>query len=180
MKKLYTILLLATSLFTTSCSDWLDVAPSNQVNGDKLFEVGDGYRNALNGIYLNLGTSSMYGRTMSWGFMDAIAQYYQTDNNFIPKNSAYYKSAKFQFDDSDVKTFISTNYENVLGPNVFIMLCSSLPYPIMTPQIDDIIKDAPYSFKSNKLVREFLSKAKENMKLIEEHKRLEENASVKK
>ena len=48
MKKLYTILLLATSLFTTSCSDWLDVAPSNQVNGDKLFEVGDGYRNALN------------------------------------------------------------------------------------------------------------------------------------
>ena len=79
-----------------------------------------------------------------------------------------------------VKTFISTNYENVLGPNVFIMLCSSLPYPIMTPQIDDIIKDAPYSFKSNKLVREFLSKAKENMKLIEEHKRLEENASVKK
>ena len=82
--------------------------------------------------------------------------------------------------DSLMKAFISTNYENVLGPNVFIMLCSSLPYPIMTPQIDDIIKDAPYSFKSNKLVREFLSKAKENMKLIEEHKRLEENASVKK
>ena len=79
-----------------------------------------------------------------------------------------------------VKTFISTNYENVLGRNVLIMLCSSLPYPIMTPQIDDIIKDAPYSFKSNKLVREFLSKAKENMKLIEEHKRLEENGSVKK
>ncbi len=45
-----------------------------------------------------------------------------------------------------VKTFISDNYENVLGPSVFMMLCSSLPYPIMTPQIDDIIKDAPYSF----------------------------------
>lgn len=125
MKKLYTILLLATSLFTTSCSDWLDVAPSNQVNGDKLFEVGDGYRNALNGIYLNLGTSSMYGRTMSWGFMDAIAQYYQTDNNFIPKNSAYYKSAKFQFDDSDVKTFISNiwsiGYNNIANCNNLIL-----------------------------------------------------------
>lgn len=76
-----------------------------------------------------------------------------------------------------VKTFISDNYENVLGPSVFMMLCSSLPYPIMTPQIDEILKDAPYSFKSNKLVREFLSKAKENMKLIEEHQRLEQNAS---
>ena len=79
-----------------------------------------------------------------------------------------------------VKTFISDNYENVLGPSVFMMLCSSLPYPIMTPQIDDIIKDAPYSFKDNKLVREFLSKARENMKLIEEHQRLEQNASTNK
>ena len=79
-----------------------------------------------------------------------------------------------------VKTFISTNYENVLGPSVFMMLCSSLPYPVMTPQIDDIIKDAPYSFKSNKLVREFLSKAKENMKLIEEHQRLEQNTPTNK
>lgn len=76
-----------------------------------------------------------------------------------------------------VKKFISDNYENVLGPSVFMMLCSSLPYPIMTPQIDDIIKDAPYTFKSNKLVREFLTKAKENMKLIEEHQRLEQNTS---
>ena len=87
MKKLYTMLLLVISLCTASCSDWLDVSPSNQVNGDKLFEIGDGYRNALNGIYLNLGTSSMYGQTMSWGFLDAIAQYYKPDNgsNFIPK-----------------------------------------------------------------------------------------------
>ena len=82
--------------------------------------------------------------------------------------------------EQNVKTFISDNYENVLGPSVFMMLCSSLPYPIMTPQIDDIIKDAPYSFKDNKLVREFLSKARENMKLIEEHQRLEQNASTNK
>ena len=63
---------------------------------------------------------------------------------------------------------------------IIMMLCSSLPYPIMTPQIDDIIKDAPYSFKDNKLVREFLSKARENMKLIEEHQRLEQNTSTNK
>ncbi len=77
-----------------------------------------------------------------------------------------------------VKKFISDNYENVLGPSVFIMLCSSLPYPIMTPEIDDIIKDAPYSFKSNQMIKEFLSKAKENMQLIEEHQRMEKNVST--
>ncbi|MCF2708965.1 DUF4369 domain-containing protein [Bacteroides pyogenes] len=79
-----------------------------------------------------------------------------------------------------VKAFISDNYENVLGPNVFMMLCSSLPYPVMTPQIDDIVKDAPYSFKSNPMVKEFLTKAKENMKLIEEHQRMQQTAAAQK
>lgn len=74
-----------------------------------------------------------------------------------------------------IKEFISTNYENVLGPSVFMMMCSTLPYPIMTPQIEDIIRTAPQSFKSSPLVREFLDKAKENMKLIEEHQRMEES-----
>lgn len=79
---------------------------------------------------------------------------------------------------SYVKKFISDNYENVLGPSVFMMLCSGLPYPIMTPQVEDILKDAPYSFKSNKMVKEFTTKAKENRQLIEEHQRLEQNGAA--
>lgn len=74
---------------------------------------------------------------------------------------------------SYVKDFISANYENVLGPSVFMMMCSMLPYPVMTPQIEEIVRVAPQSFKSSPLVREFIDKAKENMKLLEEHQRLE-------
>lgn len=81
---------------------------------------------------------------------------------------------------SYVKTFILDNSANVLGPNVFMMLCSSLPYSIVTPQIDNIIKDAPYEFKMHPLVKEFLAKAKENEKLMEEQKRLQENTAMKK
>ena len=76
---------------------------------------------------------------------------------------------------SCVKTFIIDNYENVLGPTVFMMMCSNLPYPIMTPQIDEIIKDAPDAFKNHKLVKEFLSKAKENMLMIQEQQLLQQN-----
>ena len=77
-----------------------------------------------------------------------------------------------------IREFISANYENVLGPSVFMMMCSTLPYPVMTPQIEDIIRTAPQTFKSSPLVREFLDKAKENMKLIEEHQRMEESAAT--
>lgn len=76
-----------------------------------------------------------------------------------------------------VKQFIINNYENVLGPSVFMMMCSSLPYPIMTPQIEDIMRTAPQAFKENKLVKDFLAQAKENMRLIEEHQRAEQNAT---
>lgn len=77
-----------------------------------------------------------------------------------------------------IKQFIVDNFENVLGPNVFMMMCSSLPYPLMTLQIEDIMRTAPLTFKENALVKEFLAKAKENMKLIEEHRRMEQNAST--
>lgn len=77
-----------------------------------------------------------------------------------------------------VKDFIIANYENVLGPSVFMMMCSTLPYPIMTSQIEDIIRTAPSVFKEDAFVKDFLSKAKENMKLIEEQKRLQENTPM--
>ena len=77
--------------------------------------------------------------------------------------------------DDYTRRFITDNYENVLGPSVFMMMCSTLPYPMMTEQVEDIMRTAPLSFKDNPLVKDFLSKAKENMKLMEEHKRLQEN-----
>ena len=79
---------------------------------------------------------------------------------------------------SYVKQFIIDNYENVLGPSVFMMMCSTLTYPIMPPQIEDVMRTAPLTFKQNKLVKDFLSKAKENMQLIEEHQRVKQNASA--
>lgn len=76
-----------------------------------------------------------------------------------------------------VKDFFTENYENILGPNVFMMLCSSMPYPVMTPQIEEIMKNAPYTFKNDPSVKDFLNKAKENMELIKENQRLNANTA---
>ena len=81
--------------------------------------------------------------------------------------------------DTYIKQFIADNYENVLGPSVFMMICSAMPYPLMTEQVEDIMRTAPQSFKENPLVKDFLDKAKENMKLIEENKRLQESMAVR-
>ncbi len=67
-----------------------------------------------------------------------------------------------------VKGFITENYENVLGPSIFIMLCSNFVYPVITPQIEEIINGAPPVFRNHPLVREYMSRARENMAIIQE------------
>ena len=67
--------------------------------------------------------------------------------------------------------FISTNSNNILGFNFFMMLCSQYPYPIMTPQIEKIVKGASKTFRNQAFVQNYLQAAKANMKLLENQKR---------
>lgn len=76
---------------------------------------------------------------------------------------------------SYVKSFISENYENVLGPGVFMMMCSNFPYPLMTPAMEDIVKGSPDSFKNHPLIKEYVTKAHENMQSIQEHQIMQQN-----
>ena len=68
--------------------------------------------------------------------------------------------------DELVKSFIQENYENVLGPGVFMMLCNAFPYPVMTPLLEEIIGIAPESFKNHDLIREYIRVASENMEKL--------------
>lgn len=79
-----------------------------------------------------------------------------------------------------IKQFISDNFTNVLGPSVFMMMCSTLPYPLITPPIEELMKSAPVEFKADPLVKEFLEKARENKTLIEEQKRMQEHVAAQK
>lgn len=64
------------------------------------------------------------------------------------------------------KEFVQTNYENVLGPGVFIMLCNSFPYPVVTPVVEEIVNEAPAQFQNHPMVKEYMEVARENMKKI--------------
>ena len=60
------------------------------------------------------------------------------------------------------KSFIQANYENVLGTGVFIMLCNSMPYPILTPMMKEVVDNAPKSFLNHPVVKELLIVAEDN------------------
>lgn len=66
-----------------------------------------------------------------------------------------------------VGDFIRAHYHDVLGPGAFMMVCSTLPYPVLTPEIEAIVDSAPAVFLENAYVRDYLSRAEDNMRVIE-------------
>lgn len=61
-----------------------------------------------------------------------------------------------------VKDFITGNYDNALGAGVFMILCSNMPYPVMTPQMEELLDKAPESFRNHPFIKEFVTNAEEN------------------
>ena len=81
------------------------------------------------------------------------------------------KQSKELADENDqlITRFIRANYNNVLGPGIFMILTSSLPYPILTPQLEEIITNAPPYFLGHPYVKEYIKKAKEYQEKAKEY-----------
>jgi hypothetical protein len=83
------------------------------------------------------------------------------DENVINQQLSAEAAVIAQREDSLVTNFIVENFENVLGPGVFMIMTSSYPYPVLTPQIEDIMSKAPKSFKEDSYVKEYYRVANE-------------------
>jgi len=73
MKRLI-IYLLPVMLLTSSCKKYLDVKPQSQVAADQLFSTPQGYEQALNGVYTRCSQGDLYGKEMTMGLPDVLAQ----------------------------------------------------------------------------------------------------------
>ena len=64
-------------------------------------------------------------------------------------------------EDSLVTNFIIDNFDNVLGPGVFMMITAGFEYPILTSQIEFIMSKATDKFKNDRYVKEYYRAANE-------------------
>ena len=65
-------------------------------------------------------------------------------------------------EDQLVTKFICDNFDNVLGPGIFMMITSQYRYPVLTPQIEEIMSKATDHFKNDPYVRDYYQTAQEN------------------
>ncbi len=83
------------------------------------------------------------------------------DENIINRQLSVEAARLAAQEDSLVTNFIVENFDNVLGPGVFMMMTSGYRYPILTPQIEDIMSKATKKFKDDPYVKEYYRTANE-------------------
>lgn len=121
------------ALTSVSCKKWIDVKPSDRLSEDMLFSSRDGYLKALNGVYVDLANTAVYGQNMSAAALDVLAQYYYMVSSTHP----YYNYTMFTYTADNTRLGFDNmwkkSYELIANCNVIIEKCGDqnplLPAP---------------------------------------------------
>ncbi|MBQ9362100.1 MAG: RagB/SusD family nutrient uptake outer membrane protein [Bacteroidaceae bacterium] len=97
------------AFFFISCNEWLDVSPKTQIKADDNFSNEQGYEDALTGVYLLLAKESLYGKELTFGMLDAMAQYYTA----LAQSNTYNYDAAFDYKNANVEARISSVWSNM-------------------------------------------------------------------
>ena len=122
MKQLIYILLTTTMLGLMSCSDWLDVSPKTSIPTDKQFESESGFKDALTGIYLKLGTKTLYAGDLTYAYLDELAGLY-SDYPGYNTNAVFNQSIVFDYENmflSKKNGIYSAMYNIIANINNFL------------------------------------------------------------
>jgi len=74
------VMVLATVMLT-ACTDWLDVGSKSEVNEDEMFRTAEGYYATLTGLYLNLGSTQLYGGNLPLLALEPLTQQYSINTD---------------------------------------------------------------------------------------------------
>ena len=90
-KTLYIFVAGITAMFSmASCSDWLDVTPNTDVPAKELFTTENGFQSALAGLYITMTEENTYGKNLSFGLVEQLAQMYdKLPDGTTDRNSVY-------------------------------------------------------------------------------------------
>lgn len=105
MNKRINIIALLGLLTMMGCTNWLDVKPKVNVEDDEVFKNEQGFKEALTGLYINMSKPTLYGKELTYGFIDILAQRYVPGEN-VPR---FGDENFYQFDVNSDNTVAYTN-----------------------------------------------------------------------
>lgn len=121
---IYIPILLCMIAVFSSCSDWLDYTPKDKQTEEQIFSTRQGFYTAVNGVYNRLISDEMYGKNLTWGMLDILAQHYQVSNSLVYEGFSASNLTSYNYDDEDVASLIGEiwdeAYSTILNINVIL------------------------------------------------------------
>lgn len=79
MKRIYVIVSIML-LFLLGCEGFLEVETKGTLGENELFQNEEGFKDAMRGCYASMAKESLYGNSLSYGFLDDLAHLYFTSD----------------------------------------------------------------------------------------------------
>ena len=97
--KFYFLVAAVIMLSLAGCKKWLDTDAPLQVDQGDVYSTEQGFREVLNGVYLQMGSRSLYGRDLTFGLLSVLGRSY--DTTITPAiGNLYYEGARYNFQDA--------------------------------------------------------------------------------
>lgn len=130
-----------------SCKKWIDVKPSDRLSESMLFSSKEGFLKSLNGVYVELNNTALYGQNLSMGMVDVLAQYYYMTGS----THAFYDFTMFNYGSANNKTGFDNTwkkaYELIVNCNVIIAKCDEHRNVLPSPYYE-IVKGEAYALRA--------------------------------
>lgn len=108
----------------SSCSDWLDYTPKDKETEEQTFSTRQGFYTAVNGAYNRLISDVMYGKNLSYGLLDILAQHYYTPMSLSYDGVQASLITSYSYTDEDVADIMESIWEEayatILNVNVIL------------------------------------------------------------
>lgn len=109
-------------MLASSCSDWLDYSPKDQYVKKQQFATTDGFYSAVNGVYNRMASDVLYGRNLSYGMIDVMAQRYMPGSD--SPTAINYLLSTYNYTDQYISSSIDAiwtqAYSTILNINVVL------------------------------------------------------------
>lgn len=112
-------------LGTSSCKEWLRTDSEDRIMEDALFSNEEGFNTALNGVYIGLLNTNLYGQKLTTSTFDILAQYYDTSK---PLNTHVYRNLTnfdYQTTKDAVKDIWTQAYAMIGNLNTILEHCET-------------------------------------------------------
>jgi len=112
------------ALTLSSCNDWLDVRGENIQKEADQFDNYKGFRDALTGCYMTMGSEDIYGEKLTMTDIESMADMWYLTYNEETSNPLKYYLSKHKYTEDEpraaIKTIYGTLFTTISSANVLL------------------------------------------------------------